>query len=197
MKCDKVNFGSKIIFVDPHKFEKIAIHNFIPWDIDSKFIKIADEFYTNSVRTCTAGAMINTKTHTALGFHLFDCLINYKNLDKILNSMLDAVVPDKCLLFGGKIDLPRSIFSLPILKKTINIFEKNIPEMTLFERHMHKCSETGMCYSLKDDTFYIMARFLDRKANEHLVINEKELKECYKKIKISPKDELIFPQNVS
>ena len=196
MSVDKVSFKSRIIFVDYKTFEKIPKSNFINWNPNSEYMKVADEFYTNSVRTCTAGALINTKTGKALGFHIYDCLDNYLNLDSIINAMLDRINPDKCLLFGGK-KYWHDPFSMPIFRRSKNMLGKNIEDMTIFEKHLHLHSETAMCYSANDDTFYILSRYTGKDNENHAILTENELRNCFKKIKIAPGDELIFLQNVS
>ena len=192
MNCDKVNFTSRIVFVPSRQaFDKIACGYNIPFGIVVKYNKKASKFYTKCVRTCTAGALINTKTKEAIGFHIYDCLQNYKNIKKIIKSMIDQINPDKCLLFGGK-KYSGNDYSMPIFRKTARILRKNIKNMTVFKRHMYACSETNMYYSLNEDTFYILSRYVNKKGNVQSVSSENDLREIFKKISVSPDDELIF-----
>lgn len=193
MQCNKVNFGSKIIFADAKTFDKVKRGYFIPWNPCAEYIQKADEFYTERVRTCAAGLLMNTKTKTVLGFHIYDCLENLKDIPYLIKNMTNLCEnPDKCLLLGGK-RLFGSPYSMDIFGKFQEIFEKNIEKITFFEEHTYPWSETNICYSIKDDTCYISSMFRDNKDfKEKYISSKEELEKCFKKIKISSDDELIF-----
>lgn len=192
MHVDNISFKSRILFVDAKTFEKVKRGNYIPWGEYTQFIQKANEFYTDSIRTCTAGALINTKTAKAIGFHVHDCLENFRNINEYMTAMIEYLKPDKCLIIGGKKYISHNPFSLPIFSSVKKQLGKNIENITVFERHVPVCSESDLFYSMKEDAFYIHSHFLDRQGKNHRVSSEEELKKCFKRYRISQDDELIF-----
>ena len=193
MEVSKISFTSNIKFVNAETFEKVKCGNFIPWSPFSRYIQKADEFFTESVRTCTSGALINTKAQKVLAFHIFDSLEHLKELPEILDYMFKSINnPDKALLLGGKnvCVKPYSLDMFQGIKRELN---KKIKDLTVFEEHRFPNAETNMCYSLKNDTWYINSNFRNKNAIDFSsVSSEDTLNECFKKVKISPNDQLIF-----
>ena len=134
-----VSFTSKFIFVNRKTFDNLAKGAYVDFHPDDTYTEFdmkkirelqkifgndvknprldvlkADEFYTDTVRTCTAGGVVDTKTGEAAGFHIFDCLRNSEQIDNILDNIFGRVKnPDRALIVGSK-NLNGSNFSLPI-----------------------------------------------------------------------------------
>ena len=157
-----VTFKSRINFVNRIQYDKIEKNNYIKFlELNKKVSQIptlfkkepmrnrtdilkSQDFYTEGVRTCTAGGVINTKTAEAAGFHIFDNLYNDENVDEILENIFDRVKnPDRALLLGSKL-LKCSIYSIPIFQKIYDGISKRIKNVTIFREHVFPFSESNL-----------------------------------------------------
>ncbi len=153
----------------------------------------SDEFYTDTVRTCTAGGVVNTKTGEAAGFHIYDSLFNSEKVDDILENIFGRVEnPDRALILGSK-HLRTSVYSIPIFQKILDGIIKRVPNVTVFREHSLPFSESNMHYSLKNDTWTIQSMYRPLTDYKEFDISSKEeLDKCFKKVKIADGDILSF-----
>jgi hypothetical protein len=212
-----VSFTSRIKFVDRNAFDSLrkgAYVDFHPDDTYTAFdmLKLkeiekmfrgirnprldvlkADEFYTDTVRTCTAGGVVDTKTGEAAGFHIFDCLRNSEKIDDILDNIFGRVKnPDRALIVGSK-TLSGSDFSIPMFEKIYEGIAKRVPKVTVLREHTLPYSETNMHYSLKNDTWTLQSMYKPlTDYREFDVKSGEDLQKCFKEIKIADGDEMIF-----
>lgn len=213
-----ISFTSRIKFVSGNKFQELArgqyvdfrneqILNHIDMARKEKLKKIygqgiknlrldvlkADEFYTDSVRTCTAGGVVNTKTGEAAGFHIYDSFDNYDETDDILENIFGRVKnPDRALLIGSK-KLDVAQYSTEIFKQIKEGIMKRVPKVTLFREHTFPYSESNLCYLSEPDTWIINSMYrplTDYK--EYDVLTKQDLDKCFKEVKIADGDVLLF-----
>ena len=194
----EVSFKSKINFVSGAEFNRFNRwqSHFVPSCLLSKkSVKIADNFYTEGVRTCSAGGFINTKKRQAVGFHFIDDRRWFDVYSKdILNHIFELINPDKCLLLGGK-NLEKFSFSMEQFEYLKDFIGKRVEKLTIFEEHLFPLSETNLRYSINDDTWNINTIYKDKQnvyAEEQTLMTPEELKRCFKNVVISPDDELGF-----
>lgn len=212
MKTDKVSFTSKINFVDAKTFDKFRRGVYVdfrpennisdrknailPWF--KKYIRHdvvkADEFYTDQVRTCTAGGVIDTKTGQCAGFHFFDSLDNALETKQMLGSIFRLVPnPDRALILGGK-RLSFANYSLPIFEEILQGLKAKIDNVTVFKEHLFPHSESHLHYSLKDDTWTINSvfRYKTNLLVDHNIDERNLLNKCFNEIEIADGDSLNF-----
>ena len=153
----------------------------------------SDEFYTDTVRTCTAGGVIDTKSGKAAGFHIYDSLANSEKIDDILENIFGNVeTPDRAVILGSK-NLRSSIYSIPIFQKLLKGISERVPNLTVFKEHTLPFSESNMHYSLKNDTWTIQSMYrplTDYK--EFDVASQEDLNKCFKEIKLANGDIITF-----
>ena len=212
MTADKISFTSRINFVDAKTFDKFRRGAYVEFQKDLNFmcaqnstspwfaklvrpdIVKADEFFTDEVRTCTAGGVIDTKTGQCAGFHLFDCLSNFRGANKIIDNIFSLVPnPDRALNLGSK-DLVYAEFSTRLFEQILEGLKSKIKDITVFKKHVFSSSESDLHYSLKDDTWTIHSMFHCPLESFHdqEVINPEALKKCFKEVKIADGDSLNF-----
>lgn len=194
----EVSFKSKINFVSGAEFNRFNCwrsHYVNTWMMTKQSVQIANDFYTESIRTCTAGGFINTKIRQAVGFHFIDNVRWFNVYTKdILNHIFELINPDKCLLLGGK-NLEKFSFSMEQFEYLKDFIGKRVEQLTIFEEHLFPLSETNLRYSINDDTWNINTIYKDKQnvyAEEHTLMTPEELKRCFKNVVISPDDELGF-----
>ena len=153
----------------------------------------ADEFYTDGVRTCTSGGVIDLKTGKCAGFHFYDSLNNMEKIDEMIANIFDKVPnPDRALILGGK-NLKCSNYSLPIFEKIAEAIKSRIKNVTVFREHLYPFSETDMHYSLKNDTWTIHSMFRPvTEIKEQYISSNKDLGNCFREIKIADGDDLNY-----
>ena len=208
---NEVTFKSRINFVNRIQYDKIEKDNYIKFlELNKKVSQIptlfkkepmcnrtdilkSQDFYTEGVRTCTAGGVINTKTGEAAGFHIFDNLYNDENVDEILENIFDKVKnPDRALLLGSKL-LKCSIYSIPIFQKIYDGISKRIKNVTIFREHVFPFSESNLNYSLKDDTWTIQSMYRPFYTHKEFDVESMDdLYKCFKEIKIADGDTVEF-----
>lgn len=218
MTADKISFTSRINFVDSKSFEKFRHGAYVDfkkiyqptkhelWDYEfarafggeiKKFPRFdvvkSDEFYTDEVRTCSAGGVIDFKTGQCAGFHFYDNLENSQQTDDMLDAIFKLVPnPDRALLLGSK-KLKFSIYSISIFDKILEGLNKRIKNITVFREHIFPYSESDLHYSLKDDTWTIRSMFrplTDYK--EYDILSKETLEKSFKEIKLADGDCITF-----
>jgi len=212
MKTDRISFTSKINFVDGKTFEKFYRGKYIdfrpennfsnpqkfhwPWfkkSLRNDIIK-ADEFYTDNVRTCTAGGVIDSNTGQCAGFHIYDSYDNAVDADKLLEAIFTLVPnPERAMILGSK-RLSFANYSLPVFEEILEGLKSKIKNITIFREHIFPYSETHFHYSLKKDTWTIRSlfRYPTDLMYDREVLDSKALHECFKEIKIANNDKLNF-----
>jgi len=212
MAVDNVSFTSRINFVNGITFDskflrgtyvdfrtESDISNFqyfnLPW-FRKKMrgdIVCADEFYTDGVRTCTSGGIIDLKTGKCAGFHFYDCQENFNKVNKILESLFALVPnPDRALILGSK-KLTGSQYSIQMFEEIIKGLKAKIDKVTVFKEHIFPYSESDLHYNLKNDTWTIHSMFrpiTDIKV--YSVDSDSKLKSCFKKVEIADGDNVYF-----
>jgi len=205
MKADNVTFKSKINFVSEKAFDKFRhgayadvrrLQTLPEYSIKCRAgMTDADEFYTDEVRTCTAGGLINTKTRKAIGFHYYDDLSNLQNLEKFLKYLFDQIKePDRALLIGGK-NLKYSNYSLPIFDKFKEVFSKKIKILSVFQEHLFPFSESNIHYSAPKDEWTIHSMFRPKTGIVDNDLTSPDLFDCcFREIKIADGDSLFVDE---
>ena len=215
---DNLSFTSRINFVDKKTFENFRRGTYIDFrpDNDLSFLDLqkireiekelgskinhprldvvkADEFSTDSVRTCTAGSVVDTVNGEAAGFHTYDSLSNFEHVDDILDNLFWRVKnPDRAFLIGSK-NLKGSEFSCPIFQKLYEGIAKHVKNVTIFREHLFPFSESDFHYSLKNDTLTINSMYKPLTDWREFDIKSKEdLNKCFKEIKVADGDIVTF-----
>ena len=160
MKVDNVSFTSKINFVDGKTFDALCRRGrFISANKLDEYVRIADEFYTCDVRTCTGGGVIDFENMAAGGFHYLDNLSNNTNLGKFFAELFEKIKnPDRAFIIGGK-ELNCAPYSIPNFKEICKVIRERVPKVTVLGEHNLPWSESHFHYSLKDDTWTINSMY--------------------------------------
>lgn len=188
---DSISFKSKIKFVHNIDFLKnYSRGTNIGYTHCEPNVLKSDVFYTKSIRTCTGGGLV-TPQKGCLGFHIWDDMVNKKNFEKIAHSIIRWLNPaERGLLIGAKA-LKGSDYSIEQFKRFKEFLSKHVPNLSIFEKHQHECSQSHISYSLKDDTWFIASDFLDNVTGEYYQVNNLEtLRKAFENIKIAKGDEL-------
>ena len=203
MNMDNIQFTSRINFVNEKTFDNFRKGIYVDFrepyktelfgkKIRTNIVK-ADEFYTDTVRTCTAGGIINHKTGDCTGFHIFDNYENSQRTNDILEEIFKRVKnPDRAFILGGK-NLTVSEYSMPIFEKICNGIKKRVANVTIFKEHIFPYSETNMHYSAKEDTWTIQSMYrplTDIKSFD--ILSKEDMVKCFKEIEIADGDVLSF-----
>lgn len=202
MPDNNISFTSRINFVNSKMFDKFRHGSYIDIRKSNNLsenlqfgISNSDEFYTDEVRTCTAGAIINSKTKQCVGFHIYDCLNNEEKIDDIINYILSFVEkPDKALLLGSK-KIKCSNYSLPIFDKIYEKLASNIKNITTFKEHTFPFSESNLHYNAKNDIWTIHSLYRERiNIKDNDVLSQNDIKKAFKEIKLADGDS-IYTEN--
>lgn len=189
----EISFKSKINFVPESRFYNDMIKGTnIDFRVPEKAFQKAGEFFTEGVRSCTAGGFLNSKTGEAAGFHYYDSENGCKNIETFADRIFQVINPDRCLLLGSN-DLKCAPFSVESFQKFKKIFTKRIKNVTIFEQHVFPWSESDLHYSAANDRWDIHTMFrplTDYK--EYSVSNAEDLQKSFRKIIISDGDILTF-----
>lgn len=192
MDKNSVSFTSNINFVDRITYSKLLKKNAIGYWHDVPNILKADEFYSENIRTCTGGGIVNP-FNEAEGFHFWDDKPNQKNFSKIINSLFRFVKsPERALLIGSK-ELDGNPYSIEQFERFKHVFTSRIKNVSLLERHRYESSQTHFHYSLNNDTWTILAQYRKSDDGRNIQVkNLKTLKECYHNVKIAQGDRLFI-----
>lgn len=191
MLANGISFKSRINIVTEREFKKLATGEYIDISESREDIKkvVNENIRTEDVRSCVAGAAINTKTKEAVGFHFYDCRKNYRNAKKRVDEVMDLVPgADRVLLLGGKKTL-FSRFSIPLFKATEDEFKKRVENVTTFEQHKIPLSQSKILYSAKNDEWFINTVYSKSSPMWGTdVTSEEELLENFNRIKTAEGD---------
>lgn len=175
------------MFVDKETFVRTAKGKQIT--PENRPAAFADEFYSPTIRTCTAGAIVSPNSE-AYGFHIFDGEKTSETVSKRLNMdvFLFDNPPQRALVIGSKKhkSRPYSQKNFDAIKKCL---EKHMDNVTSFEEHTDLFGQSNIHYDLKTDTYTILTQFF-REGKEECVRTLKDLLSSFKKIKIAQGDEL-------
>jgi hypothetical protein len=197
MNVDKISFTSKINFVDAKTFYNVCVGRYIDFSDAKTSIVKADEFYTEAVRTCSAGGLHRSATEENLGYHIYDGIKRSTPIEYFVNDMFSRIKnPDRALLLGGKrlrFNATESMKRFHELKNTL--FER-VKNVTYFEEHAIPDSESNLCYINHDDTWYINTVFKDYKTGKDMCVDTLEkLLKAFKHISIAKGDTLYINDN--
>ena len=121
-----------------------------------------------------------------------DAKVNFDNIKKMYHSFVNDLgeKPERGLLIGSK-DIWRSEYSRPTFKELKTLFCNNMKNVTIFEKHTNKGTETNMHYSAKTDTNTINTRIFNPKTNRNEdVLTEDGIKKSFEKIVNADGDEV-------
>ena len=191
----EVNFKSRINFVNINEFKnKITnCHNFVPYGPDAPLCIYAHDFFTEEIRTCTAGGITDAQNR-AIGFHILDSSSTEDAIEVIKNTLVNASNFNNArgLLIGGK-SLQYRNYSLPIFKSIKEALSNKIQNLSIFEQHRDKFAESFYHYNLNNDTWTICTRYMRALFQDYIDIQTPEqLKNAFKYIKIADGDELFI-----
>ncbi len=192
MNNTNISFKSNIRFIDRNTYNKLKKVNYITFWHDAPNILKAKEFYSEGIKTCTAGGVINSQQEAA-GFHILDDKINKKNFNTIITSLFESIKkPNRALLIGSK-ELKDDVYSIEQFKKFKQIFQKKIKNVSFFEQHMFENSQTHYHYDSRTDTWTLFSEYQKKPNGNHFQIkNLNRLKECFKNISIAEGDKLFI-----
>ena len=192
MENNSISFTSKIRFVERHIYSIMDKKNFIDFAHSKPNILKADEFYSEEIRTCTGGGLVNPY-HEAEGFHLWDDLTNKRKFPHLINSLFRFVKkPERGLLVGSK-ELEKSPYSIEQFDKFKKVFLERVKDVSIFQQHTFPCSETHYHYSLDSDTWTLCTRYKNEKELNYKSVRSLEaLKKCFKYISIAKGDRLFI-----
>ena len=215
---NNVSFTSRFNFVTAQEFDKFRRGAYIDFkaDGDLSFLDLkkirelerelgskidhprvdvvkADEFNTETVRTCTAGGVVDTKNGEAAGFHGYDSLFNLEHVDDFLDNLFWRVKnPDRAFLIGSK-TLRGSVYSCPFFQKLYEGLKERVPNITVIREHVLPYSETDFHYGVKNDTWTIHSMYKPlTDYREYDIKSREELDKCFKEIRLANGDILTF-----
>jgi hypothetical protein len=194
MKTDRISFTSKINFVDSKTFEKFCRNGkFVDWGRKEKGIVIAPEIYTEEIRTCTAGGVIDSLRQMVAGFHYLDGIEEFSHLEDFVEGLFSVIkLPERALLIGGKY-LKHAVYSLPNFYEMSNMIKARVPKTTIFGEHNLPWSESNFHYSLKTDTWTINSMYRSlTDCKEHQVLSKEDLYTAFKSIELAEGDTLFI-----
>lgn len=186
---NSVSFQSRIKFVNKKTFIETVKGERI--DHITKPIAFADEFFTNCVRSCTAGAVIAPQKDT-YGFHILDDIVthtSFPNRFKMDMKFFEGQ-PERALVIGGKKHHSRPM-SMPNFKLIKDSIQKIVENISYFEQHTDKYAQTSFHYSAPNDTYSILTQYF-KDGKEACVESLSELLENFKHIQIAKGDELFL-----
>ena len=192
MNNNSISFTSKIRFVDRPVYAMMEKSNLIGFRHNVPNILKDKTFYSEEIRTCTGGGLVNPFKE-AEGFHFWDDLPNKKNFDILINRLFRFVKsPEHGLLVGGK-DLKNSPFSMEQFLRFKKVFLERVKNVSFFQKHNYEYSETHFHYSLDTDTWTLCSSFLDSNPDRYRTVNKiADLRKCFDKISIAEGDKLFL-----
>ncbi len=201
MNNTSITFTSNIRFVNRAVYDKLSKANRIYYDHNRVNLLKADEFFSEEIRTCTGGGLVNPKSE-AEGFHFWDDAPNRKNFSEYINRLFRFVKnPKRGLLLGGK-ELEGHPYSIEQIEKFKKVFLERVENLSIFEKYRYQNAETHFHYSLKNDTWTLLTTFRrDKNSGMRTVKNIDDLLECFENIFIAEGDRLfigkkeILPEN--
>jgi hypothetical protein len=193
---NNISFTSNINFVSPRQFRKVIRRHgeYIPFENygEGKFCSISQNFYTECIRTCSAGGIKSSES--AVGFHVKDSYTNYEKIKKVYKSIKSHLIGEA---EGGLLIGSKNLIFAPYSKKIFNVLKNMISQdtksLSVFETFTDRQAEAHIHYSLPNDTWTINAQIYDPKNEKYYSINNKEdLIKSFEKIVISENDKLFI-----
>lgn len=173
MTNDSISFTSKIRFVDRPVYKMLKKNNFIDFRHDRPNILKSGEFYSEDIRTCTGGGLVNPGCESE-GFHFWDDMTNKKKFPELVNSLFRFVRnPQNALLVGSK-DLKGNPYSLEQFARFKKVFWERVKNVSLFQQHKFLNSETHYHYSLDTDTWTLCTSFQEKSGGKLKFIKKPE-----------------------
>lgn len=173
MTNDSISFTSKIRFVDRPVYKMLKKNNFIDFRHDRPNILKSGEFYSEDIRTCTGGGLVNPGCESE-GFHFWDDMTNKKKFPELVNSLFRFVRnPQNALLVGSK-DLKGNPYSLEQFARFKKVFLERVKNVSLFQQHKFLNSETHYHYSLDTDTWTLCTSFQEKSGGKLKFIKKPE-----------------------
>lgn len=186
---NNVSFQSRIKFVNKDAFINTVSGKRINHIM--RPIAFADEFYTNCVRSCTAGGIISPNQE-AYAFHIFDGKLTHESICSRFSRDLELFdnPPERALLIGGKRHSTRP-YSLKNFKLILKSIKEKVKNISYFEQHTDAFAQSSLHYNLKNDTYTIFTQFF-KDGKEECIQSLDDLLKNFKKIKIAKGDELFL-----
>ncbi|MCQ2738955.1 MAG: hypothetical protein MJ237_01870 [bacterium] len=196
-----ISFKSKINFVSPETFKKVANGKVIS---ENGSIICGNDLQTHAIRNCTGILAIGKYGATGVHYYPNDgLLLMLEDQGNFMSAVWKNFFrfQQKAFLIGSK-RVNYNDISVKIFKELKNLYNENLKDenLTFFEEHTHLHSESDFAYNYDDDTLTVCTKFNKledvRKSNKnpkiYYVSNAEDLLRCFKKIKISDKDILCF-----
>ncbi len=173
MTNDSISFTSKIRFVDRPVYKMLKKNNFIDFRHDRPNILKSGEFYSEDIRTCTGGGLVNPGCESE-GFHFWDDATNKRKFPELINSLFRFVKnPQNALLVGSK-NLKGNPYSLEQFQRFKEVFLERVKNVSLFQQHKFLNSETHYHYSLDTDTWTLCTNFQEKSGGKLKFIKKPE-----------------------
>lgn len=191
---NNLNFKSNIHFVSSPNFRKQAFKNYFYCTSNSPLIdsmQKGGKIWTQSVRTCSAGGLVDSKG--ALGFHFFNCLETIKKVKEDLIPIIqkENSKTQSALLIGAK----RICDSSPMLFDTVLEKLKEVVNPSYFKIFKNIYSECGVGYDKPSDSWFINLTVPKDDSRHYIpkdILTLEELQNDFEEIKIAPQDKLFI-----
>ncbi len=186
---NNVSFQSRIRFVDKKTFINTVTGKRI--DHIERPIAFVDDFFTNCIRSCSAGAIVAPHKEV-YAYHIFDGKETHKTIYERLTMdiKLFDTPPKHALIIGGKEHSTRP-FSIPNFKIIKDLLRDNIDNVSYFEQHTDYYAQSSLHYDKKNDVYTILTQFFNN-GKEDYIKTIKDLLCNFKKIRIAKGDELFI-----
>ena len=203
-----ISFKSKIVFVSTKTYKTICkklektnvCKNIKNWDVCPHSFEefwLGEDYwcgwrrnvingYTRGVKTCTAGLCVDKSKPAPLFWHIENTEINHKQVNKLKPFLAGT----SAIIVGSKPDFN---YSRAIFEKFKRFTKKNNLPTTFFQELKYSW-QANLAYTAKDDTLYLNINNIDN-PQKH-VRSLKDLYNTFLKVKISPRDNLEFPNKI-
>ena len=132
MNNNSISFTSKIRFVDRPVYAMMEKSNLIGFRHNVPNILKDKTFYSEEIRTCTGGGLVNPFKE-AEGFHFWDDRTNKKKFPELVNSLFRFVRnPQNALIVGSK-ELPNNPYSIEQFGRFKNLFLERFKNVSIFQ----------------------------------------------------------------
>ncbi|MCM1265818.1 MAG: hypothetical protein NC200_06430 [Candidatus Gastranaerophilales bacterium] len=189
----QINYTSNIRIVNSNEFNKHFFDEYLycghPADSIKESVSKVRGFWTPSVRTCTAGGVVDNDG--VLGFHLYDCLDNLQQIhEKFRTIISDAIFKPKSALILGSKNIENREASLPIFDTVESIVTESV-KPSIFKTHRFRYGESDIGYEKQSDTWFINSVYPNNPMlqNDNVeLLSVEDLMLGFDKIKIAPQD---------
>ncbi len=183
---NNISFKSDIHFINRETFCNMdaAVELFA---CSSRDIYVGKRFWTQDVRSCSAGGVVSAFINS-VGFHFFHDKKNFLNSSEIATHVLNKIKkPTNALLLGGK-SCDEAPYSIKLFQNLKDEFLKSVKNISIFEEHTRNYGQTHICYSRKEDNWWICSEYSRNKSVQDL----QELLSVFKNISIAKTDRLFI-----